>query len=366
MAALEESLAAVKGEPLEARRRREEVALLEAKLQVGGQASLDLEEQPIASQRPASRGRRARDALTNLEEVQVAVALTTRRPTRRRVHEGPGDRLLRPHRGGDPAPSARPGAHACPLPDGVEGQRFFEKRARPAHAGLGPHRADRDGLGGRSTSSCDDRATLIWLAQLAALELHPRWRWPRDRSARRCSRSTSTRGARDGGRMRSGRPGLRELFGELGLGASPRPRARRDPGLPAAQYGGRLQAHQVLRPRRGAGARARRARSGSSRNEEGAAQGQGAGRLEPERLLEDHRRGLLAALPRAPSASTPLRGRRSSGSRTTATPSRCASRLRRCWSGWPSTATCSRPCSSSSRSCPTSPTPRTWTRPGSA
>lgn len=58
-------------------------------------------------------------------------------------------------------------------PDGVDGERFFEKRA-PAH------RPEWVATGtvayGRETIEhvlADDRATLVWLAQLAALELHP-------------------------------------------------------------------------------------------------------------------------------------------------------------------------------------------------
>jgi bifunctional non-homologous end joining protein LigD len=51
-------------------------------------------------------------------------------------------------------------------PDGVEGERFFEKRCPP-------HRPDWVHHGG-SLDSClvDDAPTLVWLANLAALELH--------------------------------------------------------------------------------------------------------------------------------------------------------------------------------------------------
>ena len=107
---------------------------------------------------------------------------------------------------------------------------------------------------------------------------------------------------------------------------------------------GHLRADQDLRPRGRPGARARRARARGLEADQEAAQGQGAGRLEPERLLEDHRRRLLAALPRAAlglDAADLGRGRPSSP--TTATPTRCASRRRRRSSGSPSTATCSRP-----------------------
>ena len=60
------------------------------------------------------------------------------------------------------------------FPDGVEGQRFYEKRApnhTPDWVRTAPIEMGR--VGTLDFVVCDDRATLIWLAQLAALELHP-------------------------------------------------------------------------------------------------------------------------------------------------------------------------------------------------
>jgi bifunctional non-homologous end joining protein LigD len=60
------------------------------------------------------------------------------------------------------------------FPDGVESQRFFEKRA-PKHTPDWVKTAPIE-MGTAGTLDfilCNDRATLIWLAQLAALELHP-------------------------------------------------------------------------------------------------------------------------------------------------------------------------------------------------
>ena len=60
-------------------------------------------------------------------------------------------------------------------PDGVDGKHFFEKRC-PTHR---PEwvRTEAVWAGNRAGEIefcvCDDRPTLIWLAQLAALELHP-------------------------------------------------------------------------------------------------------------------------------------------------------------------------------------------------
>jgi bifunctional non-homologous end joining protein LigD len=60
------------------------------------------------------------------------------------------------------------------FPDGVDSQRFYEKRA-PSHTPdwvkLAPLEFGKEGL--LNFVVAGDRATLIWLAQLAALELHP-------------------------------------------------------------------------------------------------------------------------------------------------------------------------------------------------
>ncbi len=60
------------------------------------------------------------------------------------------------------------------FPDGVEGQRFFEKRA-PKHTPDWVKTApiEMGSVGVLDFIVCDERPTLIWLAQLAALELHP-------------------------------------------------------------------------------------------------------------------------------------------------------------------------------------------------
>ncbi len=60
-------------------------------------------------------------------------------------------------------------------PDGVEGKHFYEKRSpghRPEWVRTEPIWAGNR-AGEIEFAVCDDRPTLIWLAQLAALELHP-------------------------------------------------------------------------------------------------------------------------------------------------------------------------------------------------
>jgi len=60
------------------------------------------------------------------------------------------------------------------LPDGVDGQRFYEKRA-PSHTPKWVKTAaiEMGSVGRLDFVVCNDRPTLIWLAQLAAFELHP-------------------------------------------------------------------------------------------------------------------------------------------------------------------------------------------------
>ena len=151
------------------------------------------------------------------------------------------------------------------FPDGVDGAALL-REARPrrtAPSGSAPRRS-------RSAAApatiefvvCDDLPTLVWLAQLAALELHP--------SLALADRPRAPDGARL--RPRSRRAGdVVECCagGAAAARAVRRPRARvlpedlgleGDAGLRAAQRGRDLRAHQALRPRRRAGARARRAR----------------------------------------------------------------------------------------------------------
>ncbi len=54
-------------------------------------------------------------------------------------------------------------------PNGVEGQYFYEKNC-PSHA---PEWVRRETVNGIAYCICDDLPTLVWLANLADLELHP-------------------------------------------------------------------------------------------------------------------------------------------------------------------------------------------------
>ena len=75
--------------------------------------------------------------------------------------------VLLPHLDGRPLTRVR-------FPDGVDGERFYEKRApkgtpewvRTATVGM-------DRAGEIDFIVCDEKPTLVWLAQMGALELHP-------------------------------------------------------------------------------------------------------------------------------------------------------------------------------------------------
>jgi bifunctional non-homologous end joining protein LigD len=74
---------------------------------------------------------------------------------------------LVPHLAGRPLTRVR-------FPDGVDGERFYEKRAPkgiPEWIQTAPVGMDRAGI--IDFVVCDDTPTLIWLAQMGALELHP-------------------------------------------------------------------------------------------------------------------------------------------------------------------------------------------------
>jgi len=72
------------------------------------------------------------------------------------------------------APAVLPHLRNRPLtlkryPNGVEGQHFYEKRC-PSHA---PEWVRRETVEKITYCVCDDLSTLVWLANLADLELHP-------------------------------------------------------------------------------------------------------------------------------------------------------------------------------------------------
>lgn len=77
------------------------------------------------------------------------------------------------------APALVPHLQGRPLtrvrfPDGVDGERFYEKRIpKGAPEWVRSEAVGMDRVGEIDFVVCDDKATLVWLAQIGALELHP-------------------------------------------------------------------------------------------------------------------------------------------------------------------------------------------------
>jgi bifunctional non-homologous end joining protein LigD len=110
------------------------------------------------------------------------------------------------------------------FPDGVESQRFFEKRA-PSHTPEWVRTApvEMGSAGVLDFIVCDERATLVWLAQLAALELHPSLSLA-DRPERPTVIAFDLDPGEPATAVECARVALRlrELFGELGLECLPK------------------------------------------------------------------------------------------------------------------------------------------------
>jgi bifunctional non-homologous end joining protein LigD len=80
--------------------------------------------------------------------------------------------LMLPHLAGRPPTLVR-------APDGAKGERFFEKRCPPHHPDWVRASDPLEPNGGQRSCIVEDLPTLVWLANLAALELHTnQWRLP--------------------------------------------------------------------------------------------------------------------------------------------------------------------------------------------
>jgi bifunctional non-homologous end joining protein LigD len=80
--------------------------------------------------------------------------------------------VMLPHLAGRPPTLVR-------APDGAAGERFFEKRCPPHHPSWVKVSPPLEPNGGQRTCVVDGVPTLVWLANLAALELHTnQWRLP--------------------------------------------------------------------------------------------------------------------------------------------------------------------------------------------
>ena len=80
--------------------------------------------------------------------------------------------VMLPHLAGRPPTLVR-------APDGAQGERFFEKRCPPHHPSWVRASEPLEPNGGQRSCIVEDLPTLVWLANLAALELHTnQWKLP--------------------------------------------------------------------------------------------------------------------------------------------------------------------------------------------
>jgi bifunctional non-homologous end joining protein LigD len=80
--------------------------------------------------------------------------------------------VMLPHLAGRPPTLVR-------APDGAQGERFFEKRCPPHHPSWVRVSEPLEPNGGQRSCVVEDLPTLVWLANLAALELHTnQWKLP--------------------------------------------------------------------------------------------------------------------------------------------------------------------------------------------
>ena len=103
-------------------------------------------------------------------------------------------------------------------PNGAAGERFFEKRCPPHHPEWVPVSDPLEANGGQRSCVVEDLPTLVWLANLAALELHTnQWKLPDE--TRPCAVVIDLDPGPPAGVLDCGRVALelRELLGHLGL-----------------------------------------------------------------------------------------------------------------------------------------------------
>ena len=203
--------------------------------------------------------------------------------------------VLIPHLQGRPLTRVR-------CPNGVDGQRFYEKRApkgTPEWVRTEPVGMDRAGV--IDFIVCDEPATLVWLAQMAALELHPSLAL-----AESFDEPTALVFDLDPGPPAAMREccmvalRVRELFEKTGLECFAKSSGSK--GIQVYVPLNKGVGYEQVKPFAQAVAQAlERLRAEPRRlaDDEVAADRQGAGRLEPEHPLEDDRRRLLPARSRA-------------------------------------------------------------------
>ena len=251
-----------------------------------------------------------------------------------RLHEARRHRVLRARRAGDPAAPRGPAADAQALPQRRRRQVLLreEHAEPPARSGS---RSRRSSCRRRPSSSrvCDDLPTLVWLGNLAALELHT-------------SLSRAVPIERPTAMVFDLDPGppativeccrvaliLQGMFENLGLKAFPKTSGNKGMQLYVPLNVARrdLRADEGLLARGRRDARGGRARPRRLADGEEPARRQDLHRLLAERRAQDDGQRLLAARPRAPDrVDAAARGTRCAPATTAAIPSDSSSRRRR-------------------------------------
>ena len=204
--------------------------------------------------------------------------------------------------------AAQPAGHAQALGPrrrdrGAPGRDVLPEEPRPFDARAGcPVPPSPTRTGPSTIPLVNDPATLTWLAQIAALEIHvPQWRVDSHGNAHAAGPAGAGpgpgRGRGPGGVRGGGQAGPHH---PAGRGPGPRAGDERQQGHPPLRGPGRdpeLGPDLRLRPRTGPRAGGRPPGSRRQRHEEDPAHGQGAGGLEPEQRRQDHHRAVLAARP---------------------------------------------------------------------
>ena len=221
------------------------------------------------------------------------------------------------------------------FPEGVEDldAAFFEKRCpkhRPkwvktARVEAGPHAGKID------FCVCDGLPTLVWMAQLAAIELHPSLSLARAPKRPTVLAFDLDPGPAGGHRrlLPGGASACATSSATSASSASPRPRARRACRSTCRSTPRLLREDQTVRQSDRPAAREADPRQGRLEDEEGRTRGQGLRRLVTEPPAQDDDRRLQRCAPasgRPPRPRSP--GRRSRRSPTRATARRWSSRPR--------------------------------------
>jgi bifunctional non-homologous end joining protein LigD len=186
----------------------------------------------------------------------------------------------------------------------------FTKRTPPAPARLGEDGSHLERRNRRTIHYilADDLATLVWLANLAAIELHPSLALAEDITC-------PTMMVFD---LDPGPPAnivqccqvglwLREIFAHFGLQSFPKTSGSK--GLQIyvpLNTANQLRIDQDFFPRAGAVARTRASRAGCFGHEEASCEGKGIRRLEPERRAQDDRGVYSLRAREHPTVSTPV------------------------------------------------------------